>query len=153
MEKSVDDSDLVPYLCWKGKADCCRGGKVFMTTEEVINIAQSLPLEQRKEFIRRLDQHVDFSIYEQGEACQFLDAENFCTLHDKKLKPVECGWWPLHAYVEGDKVVIRISTCECGKHISEESVTLVKKGIQKVGEDRIRRFRKIYAGEDPTRPL
>lgn len=151
----MSDADLIPRTCWLRGAGCCRAGKMFMTIEEVVNIGQSLFPNNQKEFHSRLEHHTDFCLYDRRDRCQFLDHEDFCELHYKKLKPAECRWWPIHAYAEDGRCVIRVAECGCVDSISagDSAVREMKREMQGIGEDRILRFRKLYPGTCATKPL
>lgn len=140
--------------CQKTCASCCCKGDLFLPPEELEDIRswiEEKSPEDREKFEGRLSHYDSFSLYAQGDRCQFLSDENLCRLHEDKVKPSECYWWPLHVYTNVDKeleVRVSISCCDAYRHITPESSLLddIENTVNALGREIFYDFRKVYSG-------
>ncbi|MDR2674076.1 MAG: hypothetical protein LBC18_04200 [Opitutaceae bacterium] len=143
--------------CQAKASACCKKGLLFMPAEEVSAIDRFISASHDgaalDEFHSRLKKHEGFFLYNQQNACQFLDAGNLCLLHGKGIKPRECFWWPYHVYFDTTgKMVIAISKtcCDAWKHhepeIAAQFCDDIEDCVNGCGEETVRRFRDAYAG-------
>lgn len=159
LQKSMDDqvneiNDKLATACMKTCASCCKKGLLFMPSEEyegIITWLKKHSPEEMQTFQSRAQAFDGFYLYDQGDACQFLDANNLCRLHQDQVKPSECYWWPMHVYCnEESELELRVSDscCEAYQHITPDSslVSDIEKSIQKWGPELIQKFRKEYQG-------
>jgi Fe-S-cluster containining protein len=158
----IIDNDFNSELaksCQACQASCCRKGSVFLPTKEYTNIVDWLGKnspDELGEFQSRSIKYADFYLYDQREACQFLDDRNLCRLHLEGVKPTECFWWPFHVYVdEANRLEIRLSTscCDGYKHFRPNLpfISIIEEQARKFGADLIRAFRKVYKGSYDTK--
>jgi hypothetical protein len=152
--KSNASNDLLAAECQKACSACCKKGKIFIPAAEHAAIKRWLAKNSPgdlKEFSMRSDERGSFFLYDQKDRCQFLDASELCRLHREGIKPRECFWWPLHAYVgDSQTVEIRVSTSCCPAYlqINDASPCLdsVEADIRTLGFDIVHEFRQIYPG-------
>ena len=148
--------------CQRTSAACCRKGQLFIPDRELAALRAWLeahPEEDRQAFEARLTPCEGFALYDQQDACQFLNEDNRCRLHADKVKPSECFWWPLHVYraADQDQLEVRVSTscCQAHTHITADSTLVddVVSAVDDLGADLFYRFRAVYQGSYSGRPL
>lgn len=108
--------------------------------------------EELADFDKRVENHGAFLVYDQKSGCQFLDADDLCTLHDEGLKPTECHWWPYHVFARDENSLeIRLSqTCCTAYKLHTERArypALIAAQAREIGLDTLRSFRRIFPGE------
>lgn len=136
-------------------------GLLFMPDKEYLVIVkwlQDKSPNELEEFKARCKKYDGFYLYDQQQACQFLDNKNLCRLHEDKVKPTECYWWPLHVYIGDDNCLdIRVSTscCDGYKFIDNKSSVIedIKMVVEKLGQEIFRKFRSKYQGSYNNRSI
>lgn len=147
--------------CQLCKAACCKKGRILLVRSEYLAIQAHLANGDPAalaEFKGRITDHGDFLLYDQQDACQFLDSANLCRLHSIGLKPAECLWWPYHVFVdEKDQLEIRLATWCCDGHQAHGPASpyplLIEKRVREMGQELIRAFRLRYPGGHATIPV
>ena len=140
--------------CQATCSSCCKKGKIFLPDGEhqkILDWIKEHAPADLEEFESRCEKHNGFHLYDQQNACQFLNASDLCRLHNQGVKPRECFWWPLHVYTtETETLDIRVSTscCDAYKNISADSayVDAVESEVEQLGAALIRDFRSVYPG-------
>jgi len=158
MKKVADAQKInlkLAEACQSTCSSCCKKGKIFLPDDQYQAIRnwviQNSPAEL-EEFESRSQKHDGFYLYDQQEICQFLDQTDLCRLHTQGVKPRECFWWPLHVYTgeKQENLEIRASTscCTAYQHLPSDSpyVDVVEEESKRLGDDLIRKFRKVYPG-------
>ena len=152
--------------CKACESACCKKGKIFLSPEEEARLARhaaSLGPAAQEAYEGRLEAREGFSLYDQRDRCQFLTADNLCSLHALGIKPNECFWWPYHVYVDSNGApVIELSTtcCDAWKlhdlGAAAGFLEAIDDQVNALGVDVIRAFRKAYDGSygrTPVRPV
>ena len=162
MGESEEFNDILAESCMATCAQCCKKGELLILEEEYEEILtwidRNAPSE-REDFLGRCQRHEGFYLYDQKDACGFLDEANLCRLHMDKVKPRECLAWPFHVYVGNEeKLEIRYSTSCCDAFLGIERYSKPAKNyavevLSHFDETRIRRFRKNYGGSYDTKYL
>ncbi len=142
------------HACQNCQSSCCKKGLLFMLPEEVGQVKRWIVAnkpEVMERFVSLLQNHGDFWLFDQEEACMFLDAKDLCQLHMSGAKPKECYIWPLHIYLSNlGQPEIKVSTtcCDGYKFISQDhpSMEATRNFARDIGYSRLARFRSIYAG-------
>jgi Fe-S-cluster containining protein len=140
--------------CQQCEASCCKKGLLFMLPNEVEQIRQWIKqndLNLQAQFSSLLGNHGDFFLFDQQDACMFLDKSNLCRLHMSGVKPKECFVWPLHIYLNyHGQPEVRVSTtcCDGYKFITTDhpSVEATRNFAKEIGYARLAKFRAIYSG-------
>jgi hypothetical protein len=135
-------------------SSCCKKGLLFLLPEEKEQIETWVKVNRPdwlERFSKNLKKEKDFYLFDQEDSCMFLDQKNLCVLHNDGVKPQECFVWPLHVYLGNlGNPEIRVSTtcCEGFKFVTKDSpsVEACENYAEKIGHDRLARFREIYGG-------
>ena len=142
--------------CQSQEAACCKEGKIFLPEGQYQAICRYLQTHEcssttaLQEFQERCEQHDGFWLYDQRARCQFLGPQNRCGLYATGVRPLECLWWPLHAYLgDGGQVEVRSATWCCtaaAAAAGQVHAELVEESAEQTGVELIRRFREVYPG-------
>lgn len=148
--------------CMSTCSSCCKKGKLFLPNTEYERMRTWLITnspEELKPFEERCEKHDGFFIYDQKNACGFLDDRDLCRLHVSGVKPTECFAWPFHVYLD-DKMTLEIrysDTCCLAYHAIEagldESISYARELLAHYDEEVIRSFRNIYNGSYGSKHL
>lgn len=140
--------------CMACASSCCKKGLLLLLPEEKDQI-ESWIKDKNPDLLQRfttnLKDEQEFYLFDQEDRCMFLEGNNLCVLHSDGVKPQECFVWPLHVYLGNlGNPEIRVSTscCEGFKFISKDSpsVDACQNYAEKIGHERLSRFRELYGG-------
>lgn len=137
-------------------------GKIFLHPVEYERIVRYLSENEMQgdldEWKSRCELKDGYYLYDQKNACQFLDKNNLCRMHFTGVKPSECFWWPLHVFwnqEEGYTLKAGTYCCDGCKFVTPDSkhAEMVESQAKHLGLDLIKKFRMSYPGRTDCRTI
>lgn len=153
--KAFEESNSkLAEACQSCAAQCCKKGLLFLlpSEEKAIRIwLNENDSNKLLEFDSCLTEHQQFFLFDQRDACMFLNSTNMCTLHGAGIKPKECYLWPVHIYLDilgTPEVRISKSCCDGHRHVASDHPIIAEAVMfaADIGYERLLQFRSLYAG-------
>lgn len=154
--RDSEENNQLARACMAKGAACCKKGMLFLQPSEyrriVDHLAKNGSPKELAEWLARCQQKDGYYLYDQKDACQFLDERNLCRLHGAGIKPSECFWWPLHVFWDpGEGFSLKAGTycCDGCRFLSAQSghTAMVERQARDIGLDLLKRFRADYPGQ------